>query len=81
MSSIHRWDPETRRLSHILLREIRRRGDPEQDWWVSRDVVEKELGMPPDSLYYAAELLIEERRAESNTSDLILLRPTRRGRL
>jgi hypothetical protein len=67
-------------LSLTLYGEIVRRGDPEQDWWVSRYVIEWELGMNPDALFDAAEMLVEKGRAESNTSDLMLLRTTRRGR-
>lgn len=72
-------DAETQRLSRKLYREITRRGDPEQDWWVSRDVVERELGMNGDDLFYAAELLFEDGRVARGTSDLILLRPISKG--
>jgi hypothetical protein len=72
------WDPETRRRSRILLREITRRADPEQDWWVSRDVVERELGMERDALLAAAELLVKQGRVERGSSDFIDLRPTQR---
>ena len=75
-----RREAHTLRLSLMLYGEIVRRGDPEQDWWVSRDVVEWELGMNPDELFGAAEMLVEKGQAEANTSDLMLLRPTRRGR-
>jgi hypothetical protein len=78
--NVARRDAETQRLSRRLYGEITRRGDPEQDWWVSRGVVEWELGMNPDGLFDAAELLVKEGRAESNTSDLMLLRPIRRDR-
>ena len=75
-----RREAHTLRLSLMLYGEIVRRGDPEQDWWVSRNVVEWELGMNPDELFGASEMLIEKGQAEANTSDLMLLRPTRRGR-
>ena len=67
-------------MSLMLYGEIVRRGEPEQDWWVSRNVVEWELGMNPDELFGASEMLVEKGQAEANTSDLMLLRPTRRGR-
>ena len=54
-------DVETQRLSETLYREVMRRSDPEQDWWVTRDVIERELGMNTDDLFDAAELLIEDR--------------------
>jgi hypothetical protein len=75
-----RRDAETRRLSGELYREIVRRADPDQDSWVARDVIERELGVPGDTYYYAAELLVEDGRVESDSSDLILLRPARRRR-
>jgi len=75
-----RREAHTLRLSLMLYGEIVRRGDPEQDWWVSRNVVEWELGMNPDELFGASEMLVEKGQAEANTSDLMLLRPTRRGR-
>jgi hypothetical protein len=68
-------DAETRVLSRLLYREIAHRSDPEQDWWVSRDVVERELGMKPDALEAAAELLVEDAKVESGSSDHIHLRP------
>ena len=54
-------DVDTQRLSETLYREVMRRSDPEQDWWVTRDVIERELGMNTDDLFDAAELLIEDR--------------------
>jgi hypothetical protein len=68
-------DAETRVLSRLLYREIAHRSVPEQDWWVSRDVVERELGMKPDALEAAAELLVEDAKVESGSSDHIHLRP------
>jgi hypothetical protein len=72
-------DVETRRLSRQLYREIERRGDPDQDWWVDRDVVERELGMHAEDLFDAAELLVAEGQIAHGSSDLILLRPVHRG--
>ena len=74
-----RRDPETQRLGRKLYSEIVRRGDPEQDWWVNRDVVERELGMHAEDLFDAAELLVAEGRIAHGSSDLILLRPVHRG--
>jgi hypothetical protein len=75
-----RRDAETRRLSGELYREIVRRADPEQDSWVARDVIERELEVPGDAYYYAAELLVEDGKVDAYTSDLNLLRPARRRR-
>lgn len=72
-------DTKTQRLSRKLYREIGRRGDPKQDWWVNRDVVERELGMNPDDLFHAAELLYEDGRVSRHTSDLTLLRLISKG--
>jgi len=72
-------DVQTQRLSQTLYREIMRRGEPEQDWWVSRGVLERELGMNPDDLFEAAELLVEDGWVGSGTDDLMLLRAISRG--
>jgi len=72
-------DVQTQRLSQTLYREIMRRGDPEQDWWVSRGVLERELGMNPDDLFDAAELLVEDGWVASGTNDHMLLRVISRG--
>ena len=72
-------DVETQRLSETLYREVMRRGDPEQGWWVNREVVERELGMNPGDLSDAAELLVEDRWVACDSSDLTLLRPISRG--
>ena len=72
-------DIETQRSSQTLYREIMRRGDPEQDWWVNREEVERELRMNPDDLFDAAELLVEDGWVASGSSDLMLLRVISRG--
>jgi len=68
-------DVETQRLSETLYREVVRRGDPDQDWWVNRDVIKRELGMNTEDLFDAAELLIEDRWGACGSSDLALLSP------
>ena len=72
-------DAETHRLSGMLYGEIVHRGDPDQDWWVNREEVERELGMNTEDLFDAAELLVAEGRVAHGSSDLILLRPVHRG--
>jgi len=72
-------DVETQRLSETLYREIIRRGDPTQDWWVNSNVAERELGMNPDDLFDAAELLVEDEWVAQGSGDLILLRTISRG--
>ena len=72
-------DAETRKQSHILYRELGRRETPDQEWWVNREVIEKDLGMNSGDLFDAAELLVEEGRVSYGTSDYITLRHSSRG--
>ncbi len=75
------WRAEERALSRRVYRGLMDLGDPRDDWWVSKGILGEKLSIDPDDerLDNVARMLIENGRAETNTSDRWLLRATRRG--